>query len=163
MGWFVNSCKRIGNWMNNISGVLLYCMMLLTVVDVVGRSVGKPVHQSYELSGILGAIVVAFALPKTSLDRGNIIIDILTAKMTKTPRKVLFVLTRTFNVALLAALTLFVFKKGYALSKTGTEYDVLHIGTYYIIYVLAFACFILMLTYVADIFRGNEEEAQENE
>jgi len=162
MGWFVHTCKRIGNWMNNASSVLLYCMMLLTVMDVVGRLFGKPVHQSYELSGILGALVIAFALPKTALDRGNVTIDVLMAKMTGTPKKVIFVLTRIFNIVLLAALSWFLFKKAYALSKTGTVYDVLQIGTFYTIYVLAFTCFILMLIFLADIFRGNQEEAQKN-
>lgn len=160
MKWFVNGCKRMGNLLNGVSSVLLYSMMLLTVTDVVGRLFGHPVHQSYELSGIMGAMVIAFALPKTSLDRGNVAIDLLTAKMKSLPRKVLFILTRILNVALLIALTWFVFKKGYALAKTGAVYDVLQIETHYIIFVLAFAIFMLMLTFVADIFRGNEEEAQ---
>jgi len=163
MGWFVNTCKRIANWMHNTSSVLVYCMMLLTVADIIGRLLGKPVHQSYELTGILGTVVIAFTLPKTALDRGNVYIDFLTAKMTRTPKKVMFILTRILNIALLATLTWFIFKKGYALSKTGTVYDVLHIGTFYTVYILAFACFILMLIFVADVLRGNQEETQKNE
>ncbi len=160
MGWFVNCCRRITGWMQNASSVLVYCMMLLTVTDIIGRLFGKPVHQSYELTGILGVLVLSFALPKTALDRGNVSIDVLTAKMSRTLKKGIFVLTRIFNIALLAVLTWFVFKKGYALSKTGTVYDVLHIGTFYTLYVLAFACFILMLVFIADIFSVQQEGAQ---
>ncbi|PKL15498.1 MAG: C4-dicarboxylate ABC transporter permease, partial [Spirochaetae bacterium HGW-Spirochaetae-5] len=64
--------ERAGKGFNVIACVAIIIMMLLSVADVVLRLFGKPIPGAYELVGVLGTIVVSFALGFTSLEKGHI-------------------------------------------------------------------------------------------
>lgn len=62
-------CSKI---MNIIAGIALTVMMLLTVADVLLRSGGHPLIGTYEIVALLMALVIGFAIPQVSLDRGHV-------------------------------------------------------------------------------------------
>ena len=69
--------KKSTIWMNTVAEVVLILMMMITVVDVVLRIFGTPIVGTYELVAMMGAMVVGFAIAKTSWDRGHVFVDIL--------------------------------------------------------------------------------------
>jgi len=154
MRFFVENCNRFGACMNAVAGGTVFFMMTLTVADVVLRIFGKPIVGSYELVTICGAVVIAFALPKTSLDRGNISVDLLMDRCSKVVRTRMFVVTRIFCIVLFVFLTWFLTMKGYGLYKNSTLYSILQVPRYYLIYVLAFCCLGETVVLAADIVRG---------
>ena len=56
-------------------------MMLLTCADVVLRLFGSPIPGTYEMVGFLGAVIIAFALAYTSLEKGHIAVEILVDRL----------------------------------------------------------------------------------
>lgn len=66
---------------NRISAAAVVFIMLLTVADVVGRLFGSPVPGTYELVSFVGALIISFALPYTSVEKGHIAVDFLMLKM----------------------------------------------------------------------------------
>lgn len=67
--------------LNALSGLAVVAMMTLTCADVLLRTFSHPIPGTYEMVGYLGALVVAFALAKTSLERGHIAVDFLVQKL----------------------------------------------------------------------------------
>lgn len=94
MSKIYESFKKIVNIYNNIlhiiASILLFLLMILTIADVVGRSIlNKPITGTYEITGLLLAIIVFFSLGKTQLSKGHIEIDIITDKLSKKTQNIL--------------------------------------------------------------------------
>ncbi|MBA4417386.1 MAG: TRAP transporter small permease [Syntrophus sp. (in: bacteria)] len=153
MSAFVSIIKRINIWMNTVAEAVLFIMMMLTVVDVILRLFGKPLVGTYELVAVAGAIVVAFAVPQTSWERGHIFVDFMIEKRSETVRNTIFICTRVVGIILWALLSYNLFKKGLHLYKTGEVSLTLHLPYYPAAYSLAFCFFIQCFSLVTDICR----------
>ncbi len=149
---FIKVCRRLGIWLNVLAGTMLYCMMALTITDIVLRYFGKPLMGTYELVAMTGALVIGFATPKTSLDKGHTSIDMLIERASEGAQKNIFILTRIPGIILFVALAYFLFLKGYGLCKADEVSLILGVPNYPIAYVLAFCCFVESLVLVTDIF-----------
>lgn len=158
MRTFVAICKHLSGWMNGIAGAVLLIMMLLTVVDVVLRSVGHAIIGTYELVAIAGAVVVGFAVAQTSWDRGHIFVDFLIEKRSDAVKKAFFVSTRILGIAIFALLSWNLFLKAGHLHKSGEVSMTLRMPYYPAAYGLAFCFFVECLVLVADIFRKSHGE-----
>ena len=65
MKMIFTALDRFSDFLKIIGAIALTGMMLLTVVDVIGRFFNRPIFGSVELVGFLATIVVAAALPYT--------------------------------------------------------------------------------------------------
>ena len=64
-----------------IAGTALTGIMFLTVADVFLRLFKRPILGTYEIVSLLGAVVIGFAIPQTSIDRGQVLMDFLTGRL----------------------------------------------------------------------------------
>jgi len=71
---------------NGLSAAAVVFIMLLTCADVVLRFFGRPVPGAYELVGYSGAVIVALALARTSVERGHIAVELLVDRLPGRPR-----------------------------------------------------------------------------
>jgi TRAP-type C4-dicarboxylate transport system permease small subunit len=62
------------NW---IAAAALLIMMVLTTLDVLLRLFKSSIPGTYEIIGLLGAVVASFALGYTSVEKGHIAVDFL--------------------------------------------------------------------------------------
>ncbi len=73
--------NRINELLNSvltfIGGIFLVAMIVLTCGNIFFRIVWVPVPGTYELMGLFGAIVTAFALGQTQAKRGHVAVDVL--------------------------------------------------------------------------------------
>jgi TRAP-type C4-dicarboxylate transport system permease small subunit len=61
-----------------VASVFLAAMMLLTVADVLGRSLfARPIHGTYELVELLLTCTFFFALPAVFLRDGHVLVDVI--------------------------------------------------------------------------------------
>jgi len=150
---FIAFFKRIAGYMNSLAGTVLFLMMMLTVVDVVLRLFGTALLGTYELVAVAGAIVVGFAVPNTSMDRGHVCVDFLVEGWSPVVRNTVFVFTRILGICLFALLSFYLLRKGIHLYKTGEVSLTLHIPYYPAAYGLAFCFFIECFILIADMFR----------
>ena len=80
--------KTIDSIVGNVSGVMyviagiaLTLMVAITVADVILRIFKMPIVGTYEIVGLLGAIMVGFAIPQTSRAKGHVSMDFLEGKL----------------------------------------------------------------------------------
>jgi hypothetical protein len=66
MKGFLSKVRGLSGFLNIIAGISLTFVMLLTVMDVVLRTLKRPIVGTYELVAFSGAVVIGFALPLTS-------------------------------------------------------------------------------------------------
>jgi TRAP-type C4-dicarboxylate transport system permease small subunit len=156
--WLTEKLSRVLNW---IALCALTFIMLLTVSDVVLRYFGRPIVGTFEIVGFCGALIIGFALPLTSWQRGHIFVDFLTLKMSKRIKKTMDLSTRSLCIALffIVGWSLFIYSQ--KLYRSGEVSLTIQIPFYPFSYGLGVACFLQCFVLIADIvkiFRGTYDE-----
>ena len=105
MQGFLRATKGFSNTLNVMGGFLLTLMMLLTVVDVILRYIGRPLTGTFELMSFAGALVTGFALAQTSLDDAHVNVDMLLQAVSDRKRKIIIVFNRLLGIGIFVLLT----------------------------------------------------------
>ena len=146
--------------MNAIAEVVVVLMMMITVTDVVLRTFGTPIPGTYELVAMMGALVVGFAIAKTSWDRGHVYVDMLIENRSPVVKNAFFVSTRVLGIVIYALITWSLTRKGMLFHKSGEVTMTLRIPLYPAAYALAVCFFVQCLSLTGDILRINENKQQ---
>jgi len=151
--------KFIG-WMDAVSVMALSFLMAITVLDVVGRSVGKPIPGAFEIVGLTAAVVIGFGLPLTSWKRSHVCLDYLLEKFEEGRRNVVLVSTRIAGILLflLFGASLMMLARDTFLS--GEVSLTIKLPTYVFVFVTGICCFIESLILFFDAVRivGGDHE-----
>lgn len=151
MQGFLRATTKVSNSLNAVGGLLLTLMMLLTVVDVVLRYLGRPITGTFELMSFAGALVVGLALAQTSLDRAHVNVDIVLHAVSAGKARVLLMFNRLVGLAIFALLAWALFAKGSDLYRTGEVSLTLQVPYYPVAYGLSFCCVVECLVLIANI------------
>jgi len=146
--WLTEKLSRVMNW---IALCALTFIMLLTVSDVVLRFFRRPIVGTFEVVGFCGAIVIGFALPLTTWQRGHIFVDILTQKMSKGAKKWLDLSTRVLCIALFAVIGWNLFSYSHKLMTSGEVSLTIQLPFYPFAYGVGVSCFLQCFVLVGDI------------
>jgi len=152
--------EKLSKWMQGVSCVALTCLMLLTTIDVIGRTFGHPIIGTYELVGLGGAVVLGFAIPVTSWIRGHIAVDTFYRAFSKPVQNGFDVATRLISMVLFVLIGWNLFKLGYELHTAGEVTLTRHLPFYPVAYGLAICCFVqcvILLCDIVKIARGKYE------
>lgn len=157
---FVKAMTLTSRVMCAVAVAALIMMMFLTLADVALRAFGHPIPGTYELVGILGAIIIGFSLPYTSMSRGHVIMDFLTERLSGHARIGLRIFTRVLAIAffIIAGWNLCVLGQGY--SRAGEVTLTLKLPLFPIFYVVAFCCFIECLILIVDLTPSGQGSEQ---
>ncbi len=134
MEGFFRFISRLSRFLFWVGGAILFVMMLLTVIDVILRYIGKSVVGTYELVSFAGALTVGFAIAQTSLDGGHVYVDILTDRVSPGWKKVLVCFTKLAGTLVFLLLAWSFMMKGIELYRSQEVSMTLHIPFYPVAY-----------------------------
>ena len=148
--------QKTSKWLSVIAGTSLTLMMLLTVSDVLGRAFGHPIMGTYEVAGLMLALVIGFAMPKVSLARQHVYMDFID-RLSKRNRALMNIFTRILCIILFVLI-------GYSLFGVGNEYRVsgetsptIRLPFYPLAYGVGICCFVECFVFVFEIARSWRE------
>lgn len=121
-----------------ISGCILIFMMMITVSDVILRYFSKSIAGTYELVSFAGALVVGFAIARTTLDEGHVFVDLLIDKIGQGGKDFFRFLTKTAGALLFILIAWSFYDKGNELFASKEVSMTLHIPFYPVAYGLSF-------------------------
>jgi TRAP-type C4-dicarboxylate transport system permease small subunit len=76
--------KYIDKWASWTAGFLLFCLMLLTFLDVAGRNlINRPVSGTSELTELMLAAIIFLMLPRVAIAGQHIVIDLVDTMVPK--------------------------------------------------------------------------------
>lgn len=136
-----------------ISGLTLAFMLLFTLTDVVMRAFGKPIVGDFEIISFLGAVVVGFAIPYTTLLKGHVIVDFLIEKLPKNVSDGMQVATRIMGIALFLWISWNFVDMSLDLIKSKEVTPVFRQPYYPISFGLAFCCLVQCFTLFSQILK----------
>jgi TRAP-type C4-dicarboxylate transport system permease small subunit len=144
-----------------VAGLGLAFMMVVTVIDVVMRALGRPIIGAVELICFSGAIVVGFAIPYSSWMKAHVYVDMLEEKFSKKGQIILKVVTRGIGILLFLFVGYNFILYGLSLKNSGEVSAGLKIPYYPITFGLAVSCFMESLTLFTDLLKLFQEKAHE--
>ena len=143
----------ISRGLNKIAEIALAGMILLTVADVILRTGRAPIVGTYEMVGLLGAIIVGFSIPFTSWMKGHIGVDFLILKLSARAKAIVEVITRCVGSGFFLIVGWHLLILGAEALKAGEVTPTRHIPFYPIIYAVGAACFLEALVLFCDIIK----------
>jgi len=149
--WAEKIIFPLNKYLSYIGMVIVFLMMLLTVVDVIGRKfVGiipgfQPVPGSYELTEFMMVALVCTALGYAQIKGDHISIDVLTSRFPKQAQNILDAVVYLISTVMTAIVGSRSFVHGARLIQQGDYSAVLRIPVYPFYYLLGVGMFIFAL------------------
>jgi TRAP-type C4-dicarboxylate transport system permease small subunit len=137
-----------------IAAIGLFVMMMVTVIDVIGRYVfSHPILGAYELVGFLLAVAGPLALGYSQIKKGHIRVDFLFQRFSKRGQAILTSLAYLIGLAVFALITwkLIDLVQYYLSLKKGNATDTLGIPIFPFVIVVAIGCGMLAVVLIYDL------------
>ncbi len=138
--------------------VILIGMMLLTVVDVIGRKFfDAPITGSYELTEFMLALIVFFSVGYTQIQKGHIAMEALVSRFSPRAQAITDSIVYLISIGLGAVLTwqLVAHAKRTYIGKHET--GVLHLPLYPFLIAAAFGCLLYSIVLFVDFLISLEK------
>jgi TRAP-type C4-dicarboxylate transport system permease small subunit len=142
---------NVSKTLSYIGGAALTFMMLITVADVILRAGGRPILGVYEMVALSLAIVIGFTIPKVSLDRGHVYMEIVLDRLSGRNKAILNSLTRILCILLFAMVGYNLFLIGREFHASGEVSSTLKLPFFPIAYFVGICCFIECFVFIFDI------------
>jgi TRAP-type C4-dicarboxylate transport system permease small subunit len=153
MNGFLNKINGLSRFFNVIAGISLTFLMLLTVMDVILRTLKRPIVGTYELVAFSGAVVIGFAVPLTSWLRGHIFVDFFILRFSQKVRNIFNITTRCLVIVLFFLIGWNLIKYGMDLQKSGEVSLTLQMPFYPVAYGVGVCCFVQCLVLICDVIK----------
>ncbi len=146
--------SRIMLW---IAGVAIASIVVLTVCDVVLRRFRMPIAFTYELVVLMGAIAIGFSIPQTTLDKGHVLMDFMTEKLSERWQKIFHFITRCLGIGMFAVFGWRMFILGSNFSRAGEVTPILQIPIYPVAYGVGICFVVECLVLLSGLFSESGE------
>jgi TRAP-type C4-dicarboxylate transport system permease small subunit len=150
----------IGLLLQLIGVFAVFAMFLVTLGDVVGRAVWRPVPGAVEIISFLGGICIALAVPRSSQENCHVIVDMILPRMPRGFRIFMRILTRLLALAFYILIVVGLVRVGMDYFATKEVTLGLHIPYYPLAYSMAGAFAVQAVQFCLDIiriYRGERE------
>lgn len=149
----------LSRWMYVVAGIALAGSMFLTVADVILRTLKRPIVGTYELVGLLGALVVGFAIPQTSRLQGHVLMDFVTSKLSSGIQRILQIITRLLAMGLFIIIGWNMLNLGNDFRRVGEVTPTLQLPIYPVAYGIALCCLVECLVLFIDMIEKRVTES----
>jgi TRAP-type C4-dicarboxylate transport system permease small subunit len=147
----INSLTYRFNW---IAVFAVVAMMILTSADVILRLFRHPIPGTYEIVGLLGAVVIAFSLAYTSAEKGHIAVEFLVRKFPRNVQSFIMFVNDLVSAALFGLIAWQSILYASDLKQNGEVSMTIQMPVYPFVYGIAFGCGLLCLVLLTESFKS---------
>lgn len=142
--YYDNTIRLLSSLFNMVASVALLLIMFLTCIDVAFRYFfSHPLPGTYDVVSLSGAILAAFALPYTMLQKGHVAVEILIQNLSPGKQRVIETATHLLGISLFLVLVWQSIILGNHMKRVGEVTPTLLVPFYPILYCMA-VCFFLL-------------------
>ena len=158
LSFVVKSISLVLFWIACAAAV---CIVFVTVFDVIMRRSGHPTDFAIEVVCLLAGVVIAFALPATSLNNDHVIMEFIEKKLSENWLKVAHIISKCVGITIFVIIGMSTFKYGNLVRVSGQCSAILQIPEFPLVYALSLGCFVecLVLFYMllGNIYPGERQ------
>lgn len=146
-----NIIKKLSRLMYWIAAVAIVSIVFLTVTDVILRRFRMPIDWAYEVVVLLGAIAIGFSVPQTTIDKGHVLMDFFTERLSSKWKRIFSTITRCLGILIFAIFGWRIFPYGNNLWRSGQVSPILLLPEYPVAYGIGICCFVVCLILFYDL------------
>jgi len=150
---FIADIAKVDKSLYAIAGGVLACMIILTLFDVILRNFGYPITGSMEFIQYGGAIVFGFSIPYGTMLGAQVIVDIVTGKLSPGKKRMINVITRCVGIIIFLFVAYNCFTYGIDVRKTGERTASFKIPYYPFAFALSFSFLLQSFTIFGDLIK----------
>jgi TRAP-type C4-dicarboxylate transport system permease small subunit len=150
---FITGIANLDRSLYVVAGGVLACMIILTFFDVILRNFGHPITGSMEFIQYGGAIVFGFSIPYGTMLGAQVIVDILTEKLSPGKKRVLHVITRCIGILIFLFIAYNFSLYGLDARRTGERTASFKIPYYPFAFALSFGFLLQSFTIFCDLLK----------
>jgi TRAP-type transport system small permease protein len=150
---FIAGIVNIDKLLYIIAGIVLACMIILTLFDVVLRNFGHPITGSMEFIQYGGCIVFGFAIPYGTLLGSQVIVDIVTEKLSPQKKRIVNIITRCIGIIIFLFVAYNFSAFGMDVKKSGERTASFKIPYYPFCFALSFSFLLQSFTVFCDLIK----------
>jgi TRAP-type C4-dicarboxylate transport system permease small subunit len=150
---FIASIAAIDRLLYIIAGSVLACMIILTFFDVILRNFGHPITGSMEFIQYGGAIVFGFSIPYGTMLGSQVIVDILTEKLSPGKKRTIIIITRCIGILIFLFIAYNFSLYGLDAKRTGERTASFKIPYYPFAFALSFSFLLQSFTILCDLIK----------
>jgi TRAP-type C4-dicarboxylate transport system permease small subunit len=140
--------------LGHAGGYILFCMMLLTVCDVIGRYVfNSPITGAYEVTETMMVTAVFFFIAYTQTKKGHIAVDLVVILLPRKIRMAIDIITHLMSLCILILLTWMNILRWLELMARNEHTPIIHLPVSPFVLILALGCFVFSIELIKDIIR----------
>jgi len=140
-----------------IAGLGILTMMSITCLDVILRIFRYSFIGAFDIVKIAGALTIAAALPYTTAVKGHVAIEFFYHKLSRRSKIVVDVIIRLLIMVLFGLLSWQCVQYGRSLKATGQVTPTLQLAVYWVPYVMAFSCAVVILVVLYNLLHPGKE------
>jgi TRAP-type C4-dicarboxylate transport system permease small subunit len=150
--FFEKAVTGIGDAFNMVSSAALVLMMLLSCADIFGRYLfNHPITGTYDIVGLSGAVLAAFAMPYTMLKKGHVAVELLVQSLSRGMQLVIQTFSHLLGVSLFLVLVWQAILLSRDMKAAGEVTPTLLLPFYPIVYCMALCFFCLCLAILVNL------------
>ncbi len=142
----------LSDWLCWVSALCIVGMMLLTSSDVALRYVGFPIKGTYDVVGLLGALVVALPIARTQVFNRHVSMEFMAQRKSRIARGIAQAITSVLGIAVYATVTWQLVAFAAKLKSIGRVSDTVEIPLYPFVYAIAVAFMLTCVVLLAQFF-----------
>ena len=162
IGYLERTVRVLNSILVAIAGLFLVAMVALACANVVLRGVDMPIKGTFELMGLFGAVVAAFALATTQIQRQHIAVDVLIRAFPLRVRRLLGILNYLIGTALFLLAAWQTGLLGTNLWRVHELSETLRIVYFPFVYSVSLGCVLIALVLMIELLKalGGEGEGR---
>ena len=160
--FFEKTVTRLSSGFNILASASLFAMILLTCLDVFMRYFfNRPLAGTYDIVSLMGAIIAAFAMPYTMLEKGHVAVELFIMRLSRTKQLVFETATHTVGILLFLVVCWQCVVLAVDMKAAGEVTPTLLLPFYPIVYCMAVCFLVLCLAILVNLLniwlkRGKE-------
>jgi len=152
--FFERMVSSLAQICDRIAQVAVVAMLFLVVGNILLRIVWKPILGTYDIAGFIGAILIGFAIAYCALEKGQIQVELLVARLPERAQGIIGSITGILSLGIFSLVTWQCIVLANDMRRVGEVSMSAHISFYPYIYGIAFGCGLLCVVILIDLIKS---------
>ena len=156
MSSFEKFVRQLSKSIDRIAQVAVVALTFIIVLNVVLRFLGLPRAwlQTFDLVGLIGLMVISFALAHTAVQKGHISIEVLVTRLPQRVQGIIGTITGILSLGIFAMVTWQCVVLANRYRRVGETTMTAHIPIHPFVYMIAFCTAVLCLVILVELINS---------
>ena len=150
----VRKIGSLSSLLGQAGGLILFCMMLLTVCDVIGRYIfNSPIAGGYEVTETMMVTIVFFFIAYTQAEKGHVAVDLVVIRLPNKIRVLTEIITHLVSLCIFLLIVWMNILRWLELMNRSEHTPIIHLPISPFVLIVAFGSLVFSIELIKDLMK----------